>query len=112
MMKGRLTDVNESCAVDFDFELSETPKEMVLRLLNSESKDVMQSLFNGTQAYEEAKTQGSFDTAASSIAVKLGYDMVTLDWEETIQAQIGDKLKTFDSKESVPFVATMAKVVG
>ena len=111
-MKGKLSDVSESCSVDFEFELSETPEEMISRLLKRESQEVVQSLFNGGDGYLEAKANGSFGLAESSIAVKLGIDLERLDWKDTLQAQIGDKLKTLDPKESVHFVATISKAVG
>lgn len=70
-----------------------------MRLLKSEPQEV----FSGVRDYEEAKAYGSFDLAESSIAVKLGIDLERLDWKDTLQAQIGDKLKTLDPNDSVLF---------
>ena len=109
-MKGKLSDLNDICLVEFDFELSETPEEILLRLLQSEPQEVMQSLFRSAESYKEAKANGSFDKFDSSIGVIWGYDAIFLDWEKTLQAQIGDKLKTLAPEERILFVIAIAKI--
>ena len=112
-MKGKMTDINESTSISFDFELSETPKAMILRLLSSQPKESMVGLFGGEDGYNETKTQGDFDTQNSSLGLTAGGEVINLTWDQPLQAQAGDQVKNLQaSGKEVPFVVSITKVVG
>jgi hypothetical protein len=112
-MKGKLSDINESTSISFDFELSETPKAMILRLLASQPKESMIGLFGGEDGYNETKTQGDFDTQNSSIGLTAGSEVILLVWDQPMQAQVGEQVKTLQANgKEVPFVVSITKVVG
>jgi len=112
-MKGKITDINESTSISFDFELSETPKAMILRLLDSQPKESMVGLFGGEDGYNETKTQGDFDTQLSSMGLTAGSELITLVWDQPIQAQAGEQIKNLQANgKEVPFVVSITKVVG
>ncbi|MCL2061135.1 MAG: hypothetical protein FWH03_00715 [Firmicutes bacterium] len=112
-MRGKLSDINNSTTISFDFELSETPKAMILKLIESQSKEAMIGVFGGEDGYNETKTQGDFDTQNSSIGLTAGGEVITLAWDQPLQAQVGEQVKTLQaSGKEVPFVANISKVVG
>jgi hypothetical protein len=112
-MKGKISDINESTSISFDFQLSETPKAMILRLLASEQKDSMIGLFGGEDSYNETKTQGDFDTQNSSMGLTAGSEVIPLVWDQPLQAQVGDQVKNLQANgNEIPFVASITKVVG
>jgi len=112
-MKGKLSDINESTSISFDFELSETPKAMILRLLASQPKESMIGVFGGEDGYNETKTQGDFDTQNSSIGLTAGSEVINLVWDQPLQVQVGEQVKTLHSNgKEVPFVVNVTKVVG
>jgi len=112
-MKGKISDINEATSISFDFELSETPKAMILRLLGSQPKESMVGLFGGEDGYNETKTQGDFDTQNSSIGLTVGSEVIPLVWDQPLQAQVGEQVKSLQANgKEVPFVVSITKVVG
>jgi hypothetical protein len=112
-MKGKISDINESTSITFDFELSETPKSMIFRLLASLPKDSMVGLFGGEDGYNETKAQGDFDAQNSSIGLTSGSEVISLVWDKPLKAQVGDQVKSLQANgKEVPFVVTITKVVG
>ena len=112
-MKGKMTDMTNQVSVNFDFEPSETPKEIFLNLLNSQPENTMLAFCNGKPGYDEIKGSGDFDIAQSSIAINAGTEMVPLAWDQPLQAQASEQIKALQAKgKEVPFVATVTKVVG
>lgn len=112
-MKGKLSNIEETTSVSFDFELSETPKTMILRLLSTASKEALVGIFGGEAGYNETKAEGDFDTQNSSIGLTAGNEVMRLVWDQPLQAQAGEQIKSINaSGKEIPFVANITKVVG
>jgi len=112
-MKGKISDINESTSISFDFELSETPKAMIIRLLGSQPKESMVGLFGGEEGYNEAQQQGDFDTQNSSIGLTAGSEVIPLVWDQPLQIQAGGQVKSLQANgKEVPFVVSITRVVG
>jgi len=111
-MKGKLSNIQNTTSISFDFELSETPKAMILRLLSSEQKEAMIGIFGGEDSYNDIKAEGDFDPK-SSIGCIVSGEVFPLTWESPLQVQIGEQIKALkaDGKE-VPFVAEIEKTAG
>ena len=102
-MKGIISDIYNQQEIVVDFELSETPRDMIMRLVNSEPKESIVGLFVGESEYEKLKNGGIIDSQNSTLAVfQKGRNGVILVWYKPIGEQIKN-LKA-DGKE-IRFVA-------
>ena len=99
-MKGRISDLNSQHDIVVDFELSETPTDIIMRLVNSESRENVIPFFPGEREYEYIKYgETIIESANSTFAVlQKGGDVADLVWDTPLKAQIDEQIQA-NSKE-------------
>ena len=112
-MKGTLSDIYGTSINNFDFELSETPKDLILRLVSSHLKESMIALFSAESDYDETKSQNHFDTNASMFGFAPKDTIpIILSWDQPLQKQISKQAEVLQaSGKEIPFIANITRVV-
>jgi molybdopterin/thiamine biosynthesis adenylyltransferase len=106
-MKGKISDINASISISFEFGLSETPKSILLRLLYSQPEDSMVG-FLDSDAYNDAKAEGDFDTQSYSIGFVAGNEVTLLDWNLPLRVQLEAQGKSLKADgDEIQFVCRM-----